>query len=236
MATAFCLAGCTSSAGQVVVREAPPDASDKAVALERFGSVCLLNGTEAGGPPLDGATASKERAPSVLLELAFLAAPVDAREAALPVKLNAWIGDPTVQLLATTNRSVSLERRAEMVIEERLGPVVRPSIHELSVDARITEGDQIALDLSVVLQLPSSDRGTAVVPLERRVSFVTAAHDRKPMVLSAPLPGTPGRAFLVLLVPYLVRHDRDLRAIFLCKMESQMRAMKEHPADDALER
>jgi hypothetical protein len=224
-ATAFCFAGCTTAASGVVVREAAPDATDKASALSRFGTTCRSNGTEIEGPRFDGAAPSVERSPRVLMELAFLSVPAEVRRAELPAQLDIWAADPAVQLLGTTNRSVALSERSEIVIEERMGPLLRPVVHGLSVDAKSTADGRLAFDLAVTLQAPSPEPG-GMTRLQRRISFVTAARERELIVLSAPLPDTPGHEILVLLVPYLVRDDRDLRAIFMCTMENELRAMK----------
>lgn len=218
-ASALCVLGCATTVGTPLVREAEPDANDKAEALAPFGGVCALEPLEPDGAPFDGAAPSQQLPPSVLLELAILSVPLTARRAELPRALDAWIGDPAVQLLAATHRSVPIGERSRTLVEERTGPLARPAVHELSIEAGGAEGGRIALDLTAVLQLPSP----AHDPIERRVSFVTAARERTPAVLSAPLPGTPGRELVVLLIPHVVREERDLRAIFLCKMRSRMR-------------
>jgi hypothetical protein len=224
-AVAFCIAGCTAVKSPTVVREAPPDQRAKAQALEPFMEPCLLDAAAEPRPFGAHEHATPAPVPSVFLDVAVFTAPHATRFDALAGWSQSLVEDPEVELITTTQFSVELGRPSRWVVEERSGPLTRPVVHALSALPTLADGDYVALDLEVVLQLPGAPLSQdAFVTRTRRLSFATAPRLRRPVAMFGPIPELPGRSLLLLLTAYLVRDDRDLRSIFLCKLWHRQRA------------
>ena len=232
------IAGCGWQAGSRPVSAVERARLEKSQALAAFSGDCRfdVNATSAmstlhpalpardAPPPPAGTAPDESMAPSVFLDLAFFSVPLAWSHAAAPQDLRALAEDPRVELLAVTHQTAEIGRVSRAVVADHSGPLARPLIHELVAKPNLPDADHVVLDLQVVLQLPSREPPHALERREHGIAFVTAPRAQRPVALSAPLPERPGRVLLLLLTPYVVRHQSHLREIFQCKMADRQRA------------
>ncbi len=172
-----------------------------------------------------GRSGTLRRPHRVFLDTAVFELPTRAAQEKAVYSSSTLIADPAVRLLGTPH-IVAEAKRSTIMLEERTGLLTTPTLNELSVTATFTEDQRTVLDVEIVLQVPperSSSSG-ALRAQKRRIRLLMAPRDRQHVRASAPIPDQPGRSLLVLLTPYLLRDDSDLRAVFECKMWQRQRA------------
>jgi hypothetical protein len=161
--------------------------------------------------------------PSVFLDTALFLLPTARADVRLPASSHGLAHDPDVLLLGTPHLSAELDATSRVAVEDHTGPLLQPVLHELSATAKPTEDAGLAIALEAVLQLPTSPNATGKPP-ESRIHWLTAPKFGQPVVLTAQVPERPGQSLLLLLTPYSIRGEADLRAIFLCKMAQRQAA------------
>lgn len=152
----------------------------------------------------------------VFVEAVVLEAPSELAAAADLESLPELARAPGVRLLGTPRVTTDLGSSATQTIEERSGLVSRPALHRISVAARRAEPDVSVLDLTLELQLPNRD--PARTPPTAQVTTTLAPRDRHAVVRVLPLPDDRSRSLVAVVVPRPIREERDLRAIFECKL------------------
>lgn len=95
------------------------------------------------------------------------------------------------------------------------GRTERASLHRLRLGARDAEPQRTVLDVEVTLQLPNPS-GRLPSPTHT-VSLSLSAEEDAPAL--GRVAWSPQRSLVVVVRPRAVRSDRDLRAIFECKMQ-----------------
>jgi hypothetical protein len=131
--------------------------------------------------------------------------------------------DPEVRLLGTPHLSAAFDTTARATLEDHVGPLAAATLHEITATPRRATDAQLVLELDTTLFLPTSQ--AARTPTEVRMHFVTAPGVGQAVTLTEPIPQQPGQSLLLLLKPYVLRSEADLRAIFACKMAQRQRAL-----------
>jgi hypothetical protein len=163
----------------------------------------------------------------VFLDTAVFELPTGAAQEKSVDSSSTLIADPAVRLLGTPRIAAEAER-STIMLEERTGLLTSSTLNQLSVTATFTEDQRAVLDVEIVLQVPlarSSSSGELSTQ-KRRIRLLMAPRDRQHVRASAPIPDQPGRSLLVLLTPYFLHDDSDLRAVFECKMWQRQRTLE----------
>jgi hypothetical protein len=134
------------------------------------------------------------------------------------------VRDPSVRLLGTPQLSAEFDATSRAVLDDHTGPLAQTMLRELSAMPKQTDDAQVAIEINAVLQLPTPQTAIGRPP-ESRIPFLTAPHFGQAVAMTAQVPEQPGQSLLLLLTPYSVRSEADLRAIFLCKMARRQRAL-----------
>jgi hypothetical protein len=173
-------------------------------------------GAPALPPPPGGARAPIE--PGLFVELAILEVPAKKGEDIVSRDLRALALDPAVRLLGAPQIFVTETRPTTLVVEEHIGPLAAITLRD--VTARLAPEGSTALpfDLHVGLDLPTPPDAPRASPKRTEIGAIFLPADRRLVAFVKPLPTPAGRMLEVLLTPYVVRDETDLRAIFACKM------------------
>lgn len=163
----------------------------------------------------------------VFLDTAVFELPTHAAQAKSADFSSTLVANPAVRLLGTPHLIAEAER-STMVLEERTGLVTTSTLNELSATATFADDQRTVLDLEIVLQVPPArdSKSSELTAQKRRIRMLLAPRDRQHVRSSAPIPEQPGRSLLVLLTPYVLDDDSDLRAVFECKMWQRQRALE----------
>jgi hypothetical protein len=224
------LASCTTTPAPSRT-ESRSDELTKARIFEAFAAPCSLDTppnselpSDAPEPPTAARPEPGPFTPGVFLDTALFLLPTARAGARLPASSESLAHDPSVRLLGTPHLSAHFDAKSRMVLADNTGPLAQTAFREFSATPKRTEDAQLAIEIDLVLQLPSSQTAPAKPP-ESRIHLLTAPHFSQPVVLTAQVPEQPGQSLLFLLTPYPLRSEADLRAIFLCKMAQRERAM-----------
>jgi hypothetical protein len=225
---ALTLAGCTATPTPEF-GEARAAELAKAQVFQAFAEPCSLEAppnaepaANAPPPPATARPAPGPFTPEVFLETALFSLPTAS--ATTPLSLQSLARDPDVRLLGTPHVAARFDVTSRALLEDRIGPLAQITLREITATPRPTADTQLAVELEAVLLLPTP-QNAAGKPAQARLHFVAAPRAGQTVASTEPIPEQPGQSLLLLLRPYLVQHERDLRAIFLCKMAQRQRAL-----------
>jgi hypothetical protein len=160
----------------------------------------------------------------IFLETALFLLPTARANLPLPASRESLTRAPDVRLLGTPHLVVASEATARAALEDHLGPLAEVALREITATPRQTADARLAIELETVLLLPTQQTPTGR-PRESRIRFFAVPHPGQAMAVTEQIPEQPGQSLLLLLTPYAIRRESDLRAIFLCKMAQRQRAL-----------
>ncbi len=126
---------------------------------------------------------------------------------------------PEVRLLGTPHIMVDAGASSSMTVATRDGVLERLELHQISVAAKVAEPDLAVLELELVVQLPQREATTP--PKTSRATLSVAPREGRAVVDSAVLSHDRTRSLLVIMTPWRIRSEADLRAHFECKMRQR---------------
>ena len=162
--------------------------------------------------------------PAVFLDTAWFLLPSARASVALPASRERLTADPEVQLLGTPHLFATFDAPARAVFDEHTGPLAEATLHDITVIPKQTADGQLAIELDTGLLLPTSPTASES-PAPVRIHFVAAPRSGQPVALTERIPGRPDQSLLILLTPYAIQGEAELRAIFTCKMARRQRAL-----------
>lgn len=177
-----------------------------------------VEATLAGCPPRSehGAPADRDQ---IFAEMVVLEAPTSLARTASTSSVVELARRPEVRLLGTPHVMTDIGTRSTMTVATYGGALARFELHQVSVGAEVAEPDLTALELEVVVQLPQREATTA--PRTSRAVLSLAPRDGQPAVGSAALTHDRDRSLIVVVTPWRIRSDADLRAHFECKLRQR---------------
>lgn len=236
---ALSLAGCAATTTPQF-REARSAELAKAQIFEAFDAPCSSETppnfelpSDAPDPPATVGPEPGPFRPGVFLDTALFLLPTATaggrrsgtpEAVRLPASRESLTRNPSVRLLATTHLSAEFDTTSRVAVEDHTGPLAQTTLRELSATPKQAHDAQLAIELDAILQLPTP-QATPGRPPESQIHFLTAPRVGQPVALTAQIPEQPGQSLLLLLTPYAIRGEADLRAIFLCKMARRQRAV-----------
>lgn len=179
-------------------------------------------------PPPEGARAPIE--PGLFVELAILEVPAKKEDDVVSRDLRALALDPAVRLLGAPQIFVTEARPTTLVVEEHIGPLATLALRDVTARLALAGSTAFPFDLRVGLDLPTPPDAPRASPKRTEVGATFAPADRQLLAFVKPLPTASGRALEVLLTPYVVRDEADLRVIFACKMARRDAAAARQPS------
>jgi hypothetical protein len=174
-------------------------------------------------PPTTGFPEPGPFTASVFLDTAFFVLPTATAKRALHASRDGLTHDPEVRLLGTPHLSAAFDTTARATLEDHVGPLAAATLRDVTVTPRQATDAPLVVELDIVLLLPTSQSASS--PTQARIHFVTAPRVGQAVTLTEQIPEQPGQSLFLLLKPYVVRSEADLRAIFLCKMAQRQRAL-----------
>lgn len=198
----------------------------KAQVFRAFAEPCSLSAPSAQVPsdapeaPAAVRTTPASFRPGVFLETALFLLPTEKVNLS-PERL---ARDPEVRLLGTPHLLGAFDDTGRASFEEHTGPLAETTLAGIAATPRQTADIELSIDLESVLLLPTDPDGTRR-PKESHVHFQVAPRPGQPVASTEQIAERPRESLLLLLTPYTVRDESDLRAIFMCKMAQRRRSV-----------
>lgn len=169
--------------------------------------------------------------PRVFVEAYLLEVPQDAHWQITSSALVELSRVPRVKLVASPHIIARLDTATTMDLGTRIMPLgasLEPGMFfkGMTVQPHSTGPAELILDLDLALDtLEPEAEATQSAPVERHVRNTFILRDRKTAMLDAPVPGYSRGSLLLLLKPYVITGQHDLRDIFTCKMQLRQRVV-----------
>jgi hypothetical protein len=161
--------------------------------------------------------------PQVFVETLLFELPKGASLNRKTHQLDAVTRHSDIQFFASPHVIATLDSQASMQIEQvyyPAGATAEPGLHFAGMTLRPSLGSPDALLLDLDIELQRASPAAAPSPIDSvHVRNVFAAKDRQATSMVAAVPGPENSSVAVIVVPYLLRSQADLRDHFACKMQ-----------------
>jgi len=173
--------------------------------------------------------------PGVYVELGVFEVPLASKpDAKQPLAAPRPLTDPAAELerLAQDDRArflgapqlmVRSEAPSQGIIAERTGPLLEAALRDVTARVKPAAGGAFVLEFELGIDLPHEGFGA---PTRRAVKASASPRGDELVGFVASVPGLPGKSLHVLAVPYVIRGESDLRALFQCKMQRREQAVR----------